>query len=66
MDTVTFIGLGIVAGLGVSALAIVLLVVVAGAPIWAGLALLAVTDLLIIGFGYWTVVRSMRRNGTGL
>jgi len=66
MDTVSFIGLGIIAGLGVSALAIVLLVVVAGAPIGAGLALLAVTDLLIIGLGYWAVVRSMRRSRPNL
>ena len=60
MDNATRIGFGIMFGLALSAAAVVALVVGLGAPIWAGLLVLAVLDIVIITWGYAAVRRSFR------
>ncbi len=63
MNNVTYVGLGIIIALALSAVVVVALVLAAGVPVWAGLGLLAVMDLAIIGWGYRAVVRSVDRDG---
>ena len=53
------VGFAIIVGLAASA-ALIVVLVAAGAPVWAGLVLLAVLDVAIIGWGYAAV----RRMGT--
>ena len=63
MTNATRIGFGIAAALALSAIAVVAGVLLTGAPIWAGLALLAVLDVAIVGGGYWAVRRAVRSGG---
>ncbi len=60
MTNATKIGFGIAAALALSAVAVVALVLLTDAPVWAGLALLAVLDVAIIAGGYWAVRRAVR------
>ncbi len=55
------VGFAIIVGLAASAALTVVLVAAAGAPVWAGLALLAVLDVAIIGWGYAAVRRMGKR-----
>ena len=55
------VGFAIIVGLAASAALTVVLVVAAGAPVWAGLVLLAVLDVAIIGWGYAAVRRMGER-----
>ena len=59
LDQTTRIGLGIIFGLAASAAAVIVIVVAGGAPIWAGLLILAVLDVVIIGWGYKAGRRSL-------
>ena len=62
------VGFAIIVGLAASA-ALIVVLVAAGAPVWAGLVLLAVLDVAIIGWGYAAVRRmgdSLARRGRGL
>ena len=63
MDNVMRIGFGIMAGLAVSAVLTVVLVAVAGLHIGLGLGLLALLDVLIIGWGFGAVRRATRAGG---
>jgi hypothetical protein len=65
LDRTTWIGLGIMLGLALSAVGVVVLVVALGAPILLGLAVLAVLDVAIIVWGYVAVQRSLRAETTG-
>jgi membrane protein implicated in regulation of membrane protease activity len=64
LDPATRIGFAIIIGLALSAVAVVLIVVVLGTPVWAGLALLALLDAAIIARGYTRVRRALHQ-GTG-
>ena len=55
------VGFAIIVGLAASAALTVVLVAAAGTPVWAGLALLAVLDVVIIGWGYAAVRRMGKR-----
>ena len=55
------VGFAIIVGLAASAALTVVLVAAAGAPVWAGLVLLAVLDVALIGWGYAAVRRMGKR-----
>ena len=63
MDNVTRIGFGIMGGLAISAVLVVVLVAVAGLHIGLGLGLLALLDVLTIGWGFVAIRRATRADG---